>query len=369
MSLAVGWPCPSRCGNPPSGGTGGRIAATAVCAILRPETRPGRVLEEIIMRLWVGLVSAVFALAAAPAQSQDYPTKPIRIVVPFAPGGIVDTSARVVGQKLHERLGQQVIIDNRPGGNGFIGVTAVQKAPADGYTLLMAHTGEFAVNPAVFPDVPYDLDRDFTPITMINDAPMVFVVNANNPAKTMQDLLAAAKAKPGTVGVSTPGAGSINHLVLEWVNLSTGAKFLHVPYKGGAPAITATAGGEVPAGTAALGSAMPHIQSGRVRVVAVTTGKRSPVNMSWPTLNEAGVPEVQSSIWAGLFAPKGTPQPVIDKLYGEIVKILELPDVKERFAAGGGVPGGMKPAEFGAKIKQEASRLKQIVATAKIKAE
>ena len=321
------------------------------------------------MRLWIGLLSAVLALAATPAQSQDYPNKPIRIVVPFAPGGIVDTSARVIGQKLHERWGQQVIIDNRPGGNGFIGVTAVQRSPADGYTLLMAHTGEFAVNPAVFKDVPYDLERDFTPITLITDAPMVFVVNAGSPYKTMQELIAAAKAKPGTVGVSTPGAGSINHLVLEWINLSTGSKFLHVPYKGGAPAITATAGGEVPAGTAALGSAMPHIQSGRVRVLAVTTANRSPVNPAWPPLKEAGVPEVQSSIWAGLFAPKGTPQPVIDKLYGEIVKILQLPDVKERFAAGGGVPGGMKPAEFAAQIKQEAARLKQIVAAANVKPE
>ncbi len=326
------------------------------------------------MRWIVGIFSVLLAVAStqawSQAQAQDYPTKPIRIVVPFAPGGIVDTAARVVGQKLHERWGQQVIIENRPGGNGFIGVMAAAKSPADGYTLLMAHTGEFAVNPAVFAaTVPYDLDRDFSPITMVIDAPMVFVVNANAPYKTMQELTAAAKAKPGTVGVSTPGNGSINHLVLEWTNLATGAKFLHVPYKGGAPAITATAGGEVPAGTAAMGSAMPHIKSGRVRVVAVTTAVRSPVDMSWPTLQEAGVPGVQSSIWAGLFAPKGTPQPIIDKIYNEVAQILQLPDVKERFAAGGGVPGGMKPAEFTAKIKQEATSLKRIVAEANVKAE
>ncbi len=321
------------------------------------------------MRLLIGILAAALAAASTQAQSQDYPNKPIRIVVPFAPGGIVDTAARVVGQKLHERWGQQVIVDNRPGGNGFIGVTAAQKSPADGYTLLMAHTGEFAVNPAVFKDVPYDLDRDFVAITLVNDAPMVFVVNSGAPYNTMQELLAAAKAKPGTIGVSTPGAGSINHLVLEWIGLTTGAKFLHVPYKGGAPAITATAGGEVPAGTAAMGSAMPHIQSGRVRVVAVTTDKRSPVNMSWPTLAESGVPNVQSSIWAGLFAPKGVPQPIIDKIYAEVAKILELPDVKERFAAGGGVTGGMKPAEFTAKIKLEATQLKDIVIKANVKSE
>jgi tripartite-type tricarboxylate transporter receptor subunit TctC len=217
--------------------------------------------------------------------------------------------------------------------------------------------------------IPYDLDRDFLPITLVIDAPMVFVVNANAPYKTMQELVAAAKAKPGTLGVSSPGSGSINHLVLEWTNLATGTKFLHVPYKGGAPAITATAGGEVPAGTAALGSAMPHIKSGRVKVVAVTTATRSPVDMSWPTLQEAGVPGVQSSIWTGLFAPKGTPQPIIDKIYKEVADILKLPDVKERFAAGGGVPGGMTPAEFTAKIKAEAAALKRIVAEANVKAE
>jgi tripartite-type tricarboxylate transporter receptor subunit TctC len=323
------------------------------------------------MRISVGVVAAVLALAGGhpPVQAQDFPTKPIRIVVPFAPGGIVDTSARVIGQKLHERWGQQVIVENRPGGNGFIGVMAA-KGPADGYTLLVAHTGEFAVNPAVFAStIPYDLDRDFSPITLITDAPMVYVVNANAPYKTMQDLIAAAKAKPGTVGVSTPGNGSINHLVLEWSNLVTGAKFLHVPYKGGAPAITATAGGEVPAGTAALGSAMPHIKSGRVRVVAVTTAQRSDVDRSWPTLQEAGVSGVNSSIWTGLFAPKGTPQPIIDKIYNEVAQILQLPDVKARFAAGGGVPGGMKPVEFTAKLKAEATTLKEIVAKAGVKAE
>jgi tripartite-type tricarboxylate transporter receptor subunit TctC len=321
------------------------------------------------MRVICGILCSALAMAVLPAQAQNYPTKPIRIIVPYAPGGIVDTSARVVGQKLSERLGQQVVVENRPGGNGFIGTVAAAKSPADGYTLLMAHTGEFAVAPAVFPKVPFELDRDFTPITMITDAPMVIVVNSKAPFKTMQELLAAAKAKPGTVGMSTPGVGTINHLVLEWTNLAANVKFLHVPYKGGAPAITATAGGEIPAGTAALGSAMPHIKSGRVRVVAVTTDKRSFVDKSWPTLIESGVPGVRSSIWAGLFAPKGVPQPIIDKLYAEIAKILQLPDVKERFAAGGGVTVGMPPAEFAAAIRTEAAGLKIVVAKAGVKPE
>jgi tripartite-type tricarboxylate transporter receptor subunit TctC len=322
------------------------------------------------MRMLVGIVAAaVLALAGSQARAQDYPTKPIRIIVPFAPGGIVDTTARVVGQKLQEAWGQQVIIDNRPGGNGFIGVTAAAKSPADGYTLLMAHNGEFAINPAIFANVPYDLDRDFTPITMVNEAPCVFVVNANAPYKTMQELIAAAKANPGKIGVAVPGTGSIQHLIAEWASLASGAKFLIVPYKGGAPAITATAGGEVPAGSAALGSAMPHIQSGRVRVLAVTTGERSTFNKDWPTLIEAGAPGVQSSIWVGLFAPKGVPQPIIDKIHAEVVKVLGLPDVKEKFAAGGGVSRAMKPAEFAAAIRKEAAELKDIVVKANVKAE
>ena len=323
------------------------------------------------MRFVLGALCAVLLTGSAQAQSpaDTYPNKPIRIVVPFAPGGIVDTSARVIGQELSKRWGQQVVVENRPGGNGFIGVMAAVKSPADGYTLLMAHTGEFGVNPAIFPNVPYDFDRDVTPITMITEAPMVVVVNSNQPMKTMPELIAAAKAKPGTVGVSTPGTGSINHLVLEWMNLTTGAKFLHVPYKGGAPAITATAGGEVPAGKAALGSAMPHIKSGRVRVLAVTTATRSFVDKSWPTLIESGVPGVSSSIWAGLFAPKGVPQPIVEKLYSEIAKILELPAVKERFAAGGGVPGGMRPEAFGAAIRKEAASLKKVAVAAKVKPE
>jgi tripartite-type tricarboxylate transporter receptor subunit TctC len=323
------------------------------------------------MRTVIGILGAALMAWSAQAQApaDNYPNKPIRIVVPFAPGGIVDTSARVVGQELSKRWGQQVVVDNRPGGNGFIGVMATVKAPADGYTLLMAHTGEFGVNPAIFPDVPYDLDRDLVPLTMITEAPMVVVVNGSLPIKTMQELMAMARTKPGAVGMSTPGTGSINHLVLEWINLATGVKFLHVPYKGGAPAITATAGGEVPAGKAALGSAMPHIKSGRVRVLAVTTAERSFVDTSWPTLIESGIPDVRSSIWAGLFAPKGVPQPIIEKLYAEIAKILQMPEVKERFAAGGGVPGGMRPEAFGDAIRKEAGSLKKVAVAANVKPE
>jgi tripartite-type tricarboxylate transporter receptor subunit TctC len=321
------------------------------------------------MRTVLGALCAALVALCAQAQAQTYPAKPVRIIVPYAPGGIVDTSARVIAQKLTERWGQQVVVENRPGGNGFIGTVAAAKSPADGYTLLVAHTGEFAVSPAVFPDIPYDLDRDFTAVTMITDAPMVIVVNSKTSYQTLPELIAAAKAKPGTIGVSTPGVATINHLVLEWMGLATGTHFLHVPYKGGAPAITATAGGEVPAGKAALGSAMPHIKTGRVRVLAVTTAERSFVDTSWPTMMESGVPGVSSSIWAGLFAPKGVPQPIIDRIYADVAEILKLPDVKERFAAGGGITVGMPPAQFAAAIHKEADSLRVVVAKAGVKPE
>jgi tripartite-type tricarboxylate transporter receptor subunit TctC len=321
------------------------------------------------MRLVAGIVCAMILLTGTQAHSQDYPTKPIRILVPFAPGGVVDVAARILGQKLSENWGQQVLVENRPGGNGFIAVSAAAKSPPDGYTLLMAHTGEFAVNPAVFKDVPYDLDRDFVAITMVSDAPMVIGAHTAGQIQSLKDLIDTARAKPGTVGMSTPGTGSVNHLAGEWLGLAAGVKFLHVPYRGGAPAMIAVASGEVPFGVAALSSALPQIKAGRVKVLALTTAKRSAVDPSWPTIQEAGVREVDTSIWTGLFAPRGVPQPIVDKIYAEVAKILELPDVRERFASGGASTGGMKPAEFTAKIKQDAARFKEIVQKADIKPE
>jgi tripartite-type tricarboxylate transporter receptor subunit TctC len=325
------------------------------------------------MRLIIGALTAALALGAttAPSRAQgDYPNKPIRILVPFAPGGFVDVAARIVGQKLGEKWGQQVIVENRPGGNGFIAVTAAAKAAPDGYTLLMAHSGEFAVNPAVFAkDIPYELERDFHPITLVSDAPIVIGAKSDGPYGSLQDLIAAAKAKPATLGMSTPGTGSINHLAGEWIALSAGVKFLHVPYKGGAPAAVAVAAGEVPFGLAAMSSAMPQIKAGRVKVLAITTARKSPVDMSWPTAQEAGIKDFDLSIWAGLFAPKGVPQAIRDKLYAEVAAILQMPDVKERFAAGGSDTGGARPDAFTAQIKREADKLKSIVQAADIKPE
>jgi tripartite-type tricarboxylate transporter receptor subunit TctC len=321
----------------------------------------------MLMRWITAPAAAVAVLLSSGAWAQTYPGKPIHILIPYAPGGIADIAARIIGAKLTDAWGQQVVVENRPGGNAFIAMTAAAKAPADGYTLVMTTVGDIAINPALFKDMPYDVERDFAPIGQVSDAPMVLAANAASPYKTVADALAAAKAQPGRLSVSTPGNGSVNQIVLEWMALNTGTRFQHVPYKGGAPAAAALAGGEVPLGVLASSSAAPHVKSGRVRVLAVTGAKRSKFNPEWPTLQEEGVKDVDASNWTALYAPKGTPQAVVDKLNAEIVKILSMPDVKERFAGGGVETIPSTPAELSARVKEAAARFKVIVDKANIK--
>jgi tripartite-type tricarboxylate transporter receptor subunit TctC len=320
------------------------------------------------MRRLKRLLSAAALAFAAGAGAQDYPAKPIRVLVPFAPGGAVDTTARILAQKMTERLGWQFVVDNRPGGNGFIATTAVAKAAPDGYTLLMAHTGEFAVNPAVFANVPYELDRDFVPITMVTDAPMLYLANSRVSFNTFQELVAAAKAKPGAISFSSAGNGSINHLAGEWLAVAAGVKMLHVPYKGGAPAATAIAAGDVQLGVVSIPGATPHLKSGRAKVIGITTAKRSALDPAWATPRDAGL-DVDASIWVGLLAPKGVPQPIVDRLNTEVRKTLGDADVQKRYADQGFETVGMSPAEFHARIRKDAERYKAVVQAAGIKPE
>jgi len=320
-----------------------------------------------MIRKWAFLLTAVsMSLAAASAQAQTYPTRTIRLIAPYAPGGIADIAARLVGQKLSEALGQSVITENRPGANGFIGTTAVTRAEPDGYTLLIATTGDLTINPVVFKKVPYDVKKDLVPITMLSDTPTVLATPGGSPFKTVADALKAARDKPGEVAMATPGIGSVNQLAYEWMGLGTGVKFLHVPYKGGAPASTSLAAGDVPLGVLAISSVNPFLQNGKIRVLAVTTAKRSSFNPQWPTLQESGVPEVDVSNWTSLMAPAGTPQPIIDRLRTEVVRILAMPDIKERFAAGGAVTIPTTAAELDARIKRETAAFKTIVDKANI---
>ena len=318
-----------------------------------------------LARMTVSLVVSTAvpsAMAAASPAPGQYPERPIRMLVPFAPGGVVDTSTRILTNKLTERLGWQFVVDNRPGGNGFIAVQTAARGAPDGYTLLMAHTGEFAVNPAVFKDVPYDLERDFTPITMVSDAPMLVVVGNQSTIQSWKDLIAAAKAKPGQLSYGSPGNGSVNHLATEWLASAAGVKLNHIPYKGGAPAVAAVAAGEVVLTVAGLPGVTPFLKPPRVRVISTSTAKRTPQTSEWASAGDAGLKGVDASIWVGMFAPKGVPKAVVDRLYRETVEALKQPDVKERYAVVGGAETvGMPPAEFLARIRKDAARYKQVV--------
>ncbi len=313
----------------------------------------------------VGLVAALLSLAA-PARAEDYPTRSIRILVPYAPGGISDIAARIVGAKLTEVWGQPVAVENRPGGSGFIAMEATARSAPDGYTLVMCTVGDVAINPALFKSMPYDVSRDFATIAAVSDAPVVLATNGASPYKTVADVIAAAKAHPETLNVGTPGYGSINQLILESIALKTGTKFVHVPFKGGAPAAQALVAGDIPLGILASSTVAPFVANGGVRVLAVTAAQRSPLNPEWPTLREQGIGDINASNWTALLAPAGVPQPIIDKLSAKVVEILNMPDVKQRFAAGGvsTIPSG--PAGLTDKISRELAVYRTIVETANV---
>ena len=321
------------------------------------------------MRAMLTAAAAGLVMLAQPAVSQTYPSKPIHMLVPYAPGGITDIAARIVGAKLTEAWGQQVVVENRPGGNGFIAMSAGAKGAPDGYTLTMATVGDVSINPALFKEMPYNMERDFVSIGAVSDAPMVLAMNANAPYKTVADVIADAKARPGRISVGSPGNGSINQIVIEWMALNTGTQFQHIPYKGGAPEAAAVAGGDIPLGVMASSSAAPHIKSGRVKVLAMTGASPSKLNPEWPTLQSQGVKDVDASNWTLLLAPKGTPQAIVDKINAELVKILNMPDVKERFAAGGVETTPSTPAELDAKMKKATQAIAVIVEKAKIRAD
>ena len=315
----------------------------------------------------LAIVLANLALCAQSAVAQDYPTKPIHLLVPYAPRGPADIAARLVGAKLTEAWGQQVVVENKPGGNGFIAMSAAAKAAPDGYTLVMATLGEAAITPVLFRDAPYDMARDFAPISLISDADVVLAAHGDSPFKLVADVIAAAKAQPGRLSVGSPGNGTINQIVLEWMALNTGTQFQHIPYKGGAPAANALAAGEVPLAVSSSSSVAAHLKSGRVRVLAVAAGHPSKFNPDWPTLQQQGVPDVDASIWTALFAPKATPEPIINKLNVEVARVLEFAETQVRFAALGVETIASTAARLDARIKRDAAQFGRIVQKANIK--
>lgn len=320
------------------------------------------------MRLIITSLAALLA-AAAPAAAQTWPAKPIRFIVPYAPGGIADTAARIIGAKLTETWGHQMVVENRPGGNATIGMSSVVKAPADGYTLLVATSGDFTLSPAILKDMSYDVETDLVPITTLTDTPIFVAAHVNAPYKTLADFIADAKDKPGKISYASPGNGGINQLLMEWLALNSGIKVQHIPYKGGAPSGAAVAAGDVPVGSLALASALPHIKAGRIRILAQTGAKRSEFIADIPTVQESGVKDIDGSNWTSMSAPKGTPQAILDKLHAEVVKILVTSDVKARFNGGLSAVIPSTPAELAARIKRELAFSREIVAKANIRAD
>jgi tripartite-type tricarboxylate transporter receptor subunit TctC len=315
------------------------------------------------------LLSACVFLFAAPTWAQQYPTRPIRIIVPFAPGGATDLPARLIAPKLSESLGQPVIVENKPGASGVIGIDVVAKSAPDGYTLLMATNGELVMNPSIYPKLPYNPFKDLVPVSIAVESPLVMLVSPSSPFKSVADVLAAAKANPGSITYATAGAGSTSHVLTEMLALRTGTKLLHVAYKGGAPASKAIVGGEVAMGLLNLGSAITLINGGRARALAVTSGTRVPELPSVPTLAELGVPDYADGIWVGMAAPAGVPQDIIHRLSAAVVKALEAPDVRAQLTQLGVHPVGSTPEEAAARIQRETPRYAEAIRQANIRAE
>ncbi|MGH8640629.1 MAG: Bug family tripartite tricarboxylate transporter substrate binding protein [Burkholderiales bacterium] len=308
--------------------------------------------------------SLLFLLAlafAAPAISQQYPTRPVRLVVPFAPGGSVDTLARTVGPKLADALGQQIVVDNRPGGNGDIGMLIVAKAPPDGYTVLLGYIANLAIAPSLYAKMPYDPARDYAPVTQVATSPNVLTAHPSVQAKGLQELIALAKAKPGAVNFASTGVASVGHLTGELLNSLAGMKMTHVPYKGGGQAIIDLVGGHVQVMFSGFSAAMPHIKSGKVRALAVTGARRSPALADVPTIAEQGFPGVEATAWYGVLAPAATPKPVVVRLHGELVKVFKSADVVQRLDALGFEMVGSTPEQFGAYIRSETGKWAKVV--------
>ena len=315
------------------------------------------------------LLSLLLQCIACAAVAQEWPSRPIRLIVPFAPGGATDIPARLLAPKLQDAFGQPVLVENRPGAAGIIGIQAAAQSLPDGYTWLLATNGELVMNPSLYSKLPYDVFKDFVPVSIIIESPMLLVTSAQSSFTSLRDILAAAKAKPGSITYASAGAGSTSHVLTEMLAQQAGMQLLHVPYKGGAPASAAMASGEVNMGLLNLGSAINFVKGGKAKALAVTSAQRNPNFPDWPTAVEAGVPGFVESIWIGMAAPAGVARPVIDRMSAEIAKALRLPDVRERLLQLGNEAIGTTPDEASARIKREFPRYAAAIKAANIKAD
>jgi tripartite-type tricarboxylate transporter receptor subunit TctC len=304
---------------------------------------------------------ALVAIVAAGAWAQAYPTRPIRIVVPFPAGGTTDVLARAVAQKLTESLGQPTVVDNRPGAGGNIGAELVAKSAPDGYTLLMGTVGTHAINPSLYPKMPYDHVRDFAPVILVAGVPNVLVINPALPINSVQELIAYGKANPGKLNFASSGNGTSIHLSGELFKTMAGVQMAHIPYKGSAPALQDLVGGQVQLMFDNLPSSLALIKAGKLKALAVTSKERAAALPDVPTLAESGLPGFEASSWFGLLAPAGTPQPVIAKLNAEVAKWLASPEAKEKLLAQGAIAAGGTPEDFARHIAAETAKWQKVV--------
>ncbi len=314
---------------------------------------------------------ALSAAATVPGQhafAQGYPARPVRMIVPYPPGGPTDVLTRIVAVKLSEAMGQAFAIDNKAGASGMIGAAEVAKAAPDGYTLL-GNASIHVINPSLYPKSTFDAIADFTPVTQLAAVPLILVVNNELPVKNVRELIAYAKANPGKLNFASSGNAAAPHLAGESFKIAAGVQMQHVPYKGSAPALTDLIGGQVQLMFDSMPSAMPHVKAGKLRPLAVSTARRSAAVPDLPTVAEAGVPGYDISTWYGLWAPRGTPREIVERIALETAKLLKLPDVRERYAALGAEPVGSTPDEFAAYCRSELGKWAKIVRESGAKAD
>jgi tripartite-type tricarboxylate transporter receptor subunit TctC len=309
----------------------------------------------------VGTAILAAWLAWSPAEAQDYPSKPIRMIVPFAAGGILDIVARAVGERLNSPLGQPIVVDNRGGAGGSIGTEIASRAAPDGYTLLTGHIGTHAINPSLYPKLGYDPVKDFAPITLAAMFPLGLFVHPSVPAHSVQDLIALAKAKPGAINFASAGSGGPTHMAGEMLKAMARVDIVHVPYKGNAAALNDLLGGRVQIFFSNLVTALPHARAGKLRALAVSTAKRSQLAPQLPTVAESGVPGYDLTNWVGMFAPAATPRPIVLRLNRDIAAILNAADLKDRFRAQGLELVSTTPEAFGAFIRSELAKWRRVV--------
>jgi tripartite-type tricarboxylate transporter receptor subunit TctC len=315
------------------------------------------------------VLSILLALPATAAAAESFPSKPARIIVAFPPGAATDIVGRILAQKLTDMWGQPVIVDNRAGASGTIGTGVVAQSPADGYTMLLGTLGNLAANPSLYHNLPFDMGRDFTPVSLVVMVNFVMVVHPSTPAKTVKELIALAKARPGQLNYSSSGSGGLPHLAGELFKSMAGVDLVHIAYKGSVPSFTDLLGGRITVTIDNLPLALPYIKSGRLRALAVVGPKRQPMLPDVPTMVEAGIPGYELTNWFGLMVPAGTPRDIVTRINADVAKVLKMPDVRERLLGMAAEPVGSTPEQFSAFLKSETAKWAKVIKDGGITAE